>query len=93
MIRTLPRFPTPGHPLALAIVDDPPASEPADSPPTSTTNHQRVYAALAAASAPLALAELRQACRIRTSTLCSILNALTAEGTIRKTSAGYAAVR
>ncbi|MGH8696173.1 MAG: AAA family ATPase [Burkholderiales bacterium] len=87
------RLPEPGHPLALAIVDDPPAAEPADTPSTTVTAHQRVYAALAAAAAPLALAELRQACRIRTSTLCSILNTLTAEGTIRKTSAGYAAVR
>lgn len=87
------RFPAPDHPLALAIIDDPAAAEPADPAPATVTPHQRVYAALVAASTPLALGELRQACRIRTSTLCSILNALTAEGTIRKTSAGYAAVR
>jgi hypothetical protein len=29
----------------------------------------------------------------RISTLCSILNALTAEGTVRKTATGYAVVR
>ena len=87
------RFPAPGDPLALAIVDEPPPAEPADPAPPTATPHQRVYAALAAAAAPLALAELRQVCRIRTATLCSILSALTAEGTIRKTSAGYTAVR
>ncbi len=86
------RFPAPGRPLALEILDEPDTA-PADPDPNPATPHQRVYATLAAAAAPLALADLRHACRIRTATLCAILNALTAEGTIRKTPAGYAVVR
>ncbi len=86
------RFPAPGRPLALEILDEP-VAESADTDPSTATPHQRVYAALADATAPLALAALRNSCRIRTSTLCSILNALTAEGAIRKTPAGYAVLR
>jgi hypothetical protein len=85
-------FPSAGRPLALEIVDDPAALSQTAQPMTSSP-HQRVYDALAAASQPLALGELRNACRIRTSTLCSILTSLTAEGTIRKTNRGYAAIR
>lgn len=90
------RFPAPGRPLALEIVNEPAAEATADPAPTAsptTTPDQRVWAALQAASAPLALADLRNACRIRTSTLCAILNALTAEGTVRKSPAGYTVVR
>jgi hypothetical protein len=89
------RFPAPGRPLALEILEEPAAEATAEPAHTSspTTPDQRVWAALQAASAPLALADLRNACRIRTSTLCSILNALTAEGTVRKTAAGYTVVR
>lgn len=87
------RFPAAGSPLALEIVEEP-AAEPQSAQPTTTpTAHQRVYDALAAAKQPLALADLRNACRIRTSTLCAILTALTAEGTIRKTNRGYAVTR
>ncbi len=89
------RFPAPGRPLALEILDQPAAEPTADSPPapTLTSPDQRVWAALHAASTPLPLADLRNACRIRTSTLCAILNALTAEGTVRRTAAGYTVVR
>lgn len=85
-------FPAAGHPLALQIIDEH-LTEPLTPAATSAAPEQRVYAALAAASQPLALAELRNACRIRTSTLCSILTSLTAEGTILKTSAGYSVIR
>jgi hypothetical protein len=85
------RFPAPSRPLALEILDEPTAPE--EPSPNPATAHQRVWSTLAAAAAPLALADLRQASRIRTSTLCSILNALTAEGTVRKTAAGYTVVR
>ena len=86
-------FPAAGRPLALEVVGAP-AAEPQSAAATTTAAapHQRVYDALAAASQPLALAELRTACRIRTSTLCAILSTLTAEGTIRKTNGGYAVV-
>ncbi len=87
-------FPSAGRPLALEIVDEPAAQpQSQNAEPMTATPHQRVYDALAAASEPLALAELRNACRIRTSTLCSILTALTAEGTISKTNSGYAVIR
>ena len=82
------RLPAPGQPLALAIIEEP-AQEPAAHQTATGTADERLYAALSKASAPLPLAELRNACRIRTATLCAILNALTAEGTIRKTAAGY----
>jgi len=38
---------------------------------------------------PLTVAELRRACRIRTSTLCGILSDLVTEGRVRRTAAGY----
>jgi hypothetical protein len=90
------RFPAPGQPLSLEIVDEPggePAADRVAPASAATTPDQRVWAALAAASTPVALSDLRQSCRIRTSTLCAILNALTAEGTVRKTAAGYTVVR
>lgn len=86
------RFPAAGRALALEIAEEP-AAEPPGAQPMIATAHQRVYDALAAAPEPLALADLRNACRIRTSTLCAILTALTAEGTIRKTNRGYAVTR
>lgn len=86
------RLPAAGAPLALQILDEP-TQESVDVEPSTATPHQRVYAALVAANAPLPLSDLRNACRIRTSTLCSILNALTSEGTIRKTAAGYTVIR
>jgi RecA-family ATPase len=82
-------LPAADRPLALEILERPADLDPGAAP----SPEQRVHAALAAASQPLALGELRQACRIRTSTLCTILNSLCAEGAIRKTARGYTAVR
>lgn len=82
-------LPAAGRPLALQILERPPDRDPSPTP----NPEQRVYAALAAASQPLALGALRQTCRIRTSTLCAILNSLSAEGAIRKTAHGYTVVR
>lgn len=87
------RFPAPGRPLALEILDESAVQPAAAHDIATAAPAERVYAALTAASAPLPLAELRTACRIRTATLCAILNALTAEGTIRKTPAGYTITR
>jgi hypothetical protein len=50
---------------------------------------ERVVRALTEATGPLTVAELRQSCRVRTSTLCEVLVALTAQGRVRKTDAGY----
>jgi DNA-binding HxlR family transcriptional regulator len=46
---------------------------------------------LAEAIAPLTVAELRRACRIRTSSLCAILSDLVSDGRVRRTAAGYLA--
>jgi len=87
-------LPAAGRPLALKIVEQPHAAAAQTAAATAiAVPHQRVYDALAAAPQPLALAKLRQACRIRTSTLCTILAALTTEGTVRKTADGYTVVR
>jgi hypothetical protein len=71
--------------LALEVVERP--HDPvAPSPPSGV---DRVEHALAAATAPVSLAVLQRACRIRMATLCAILATLTQAGRIRKTPAGY----
>jgi hypothetical protein len=72
--------------LALEVLERP---DPAAPPPSVPSGADRVEQALAAATAPLSLAMLRRACRIRMATLCAILAALTQAGRIRKTPAGY----
>jgi hypothetical protein len=81
-------LPAVDRPLALEIIEE---TEPDTT--AARTPEQRVYETLAAASRPLALAAIRDACRIRTSTLCAILNGLSAEGTIQRTPRGYTVVR
>jgi DNA-binding IclR family transcriptional regulator len=44
---------------------------------------------LARTARPLTLAELRHACRLRTARVCQALAALTAQGRVHKTAAGY----
>jgi RecA-family ATPase len=72
--------------LALRVVD-----RPMDAGTTSplVSAEDRVAEALAEATTPLTVAELRRACRIRTSTLCAILSDLVADGRVRRTAAGY----
>ena len=76
--------------LALEVVDRP---APAATPAASPSGADRVEQALADATAPVSLAVLRRACRMRMATLCAILAALTAAGRIRKTPTGYQLVR
>jgi len=72
--------------LALRIVDAPADRE----PPTSTTSvPERVVEVLAAAPEPLALSQLRAACRVRKATLCDVLAELTRRGEIRRNGRGY----
>ena len=71
--------------VALEIIDGPDHASPA--PPQSP--QQRVENVLAEASTPLSIKELRQACRIRTSTLCHVVAVLADAGRITKTEAGY----
>jgi len=73
-----------GDALALQIVDAMPTPPPARRSPIDT-----LEAVLVHTDRPLTLAELRQACHIRTAHVCQALAALTAQGRVRKTSAGY----
>jgi hypothetical protein len=70
--------------LALHILDAPPAV-PSSAPSPQETLEQ----VLAHVDRPLTLAELRHACRLRTARVCQALAALTAQGRVRKTAAGY----
>jgi hypothetical protein len=79
-----------GDALALEVLDGPvPAAAPTPAPSAA----ERVEQALADALAPVSLAVLRRACRMRTARLCEVLAALTASGRIRKTAAGYELTR
>lgn len=75
--------------LALALVVGAPPTAVAAAPPPSDTPLDRICHALADAAAPLALAELRTRCHMRTAILCNSLRELAGQGTIRKTPAGY----
>jgi len=73
-----------GDALALEMVDTMPLPPHARRTPIDT-----LEAVLAHTDRPLTLAEIRHACRIRTAHVCHALAALTAQGRVRKTSAGY----
>lgn len=76
-----------GAALALELLHRP--SAPTTAPPPLPVD-ERVLRALADANRPLSIAALRQACRIRTATLCDVLATLTAQGRVRKADTGYA---
>jgi hypothetical protein len=73
-------------PLGLRVADTPTTP---DAPPSGLSPAQRIEHALATASAPLGVRELRTACRIRSETLCATLDALTTAGRVIKSAAGY----
>ena len=75
-----------GDGLALRVTEHRPDAD-ATSPRPSAQD--RVARTLTEATAPLTVAELRRACRIRTSTLCGILATLITAGRVRRTAAGY----
>jgi hypothetical protein len=83
----------PDVPLRLAERSGGPVLEVVDSPQVIQTASvpiaARIEATLASAAAPLSLAELRRACRIRTENLCQALASLKQQGRITKTAAGY----
>jgi hypothetical protein len=77
-----------GDALALRVLDparEPPTSAPA---PEATAPEDRIERALAEATEPLTVAEIRAACRIRMATLCEILGELVEQGRVRRTAAG-----
>jgi hypothetical protein len=75
-------------PLTLRVAD---TATPTD-PPVELSPAQRVEHALATATAPLGVRELRTACRIRSETLCATLDALATAGRVVKSAAGYTLV-
>ena len=77
-----------GDALALGIAAAP---TPTDVPAVGPSADERVESALSAAGSPLTVAALQKLCRIRTSTLCSVLAELIKQGRVRKTSTGYVA--
>jgi hypothetical protein len=70
--------------LALCILNNPTTPKPPRSVPAQT-----ILDALSEAPAPLAFAELRQACRMRTQTLCNVLAEMQQHGKVVKTTSGY----
>ncbi|MBI3456495.1 MAG: AAA family ATPase [Candidatus Rokubacteria bacterium] len=77
-----------GPGLALRAVAEPAAPEPA----AASSLPDKVEAVLAQSPQPLRFAELRQACRIRTARLCSVLDEMARQGRVHKTPAGYSLV-
>ena len=71
--------------VALAVMEEARESANAVEPPPA----ERVESALATADAPLTVAALQKACRIRTATLCAILATMVDGGQAEKTSGGY----
>ena len=82
-----------GLPLALSTVDDVLGlhivEAPPQTPPLRPSAMQILEQVLEHADRPLTLAELRQACRLRTARVCQALTTLTAQGRVQKTAAGY----
>jgi hypothetical protein len=77
-----------GDGLALCVTERRTAP---DAPSPLPSAADRIARTLAEATAPLTVAELRRACRIRTSSLCAILSDLVSNGRVRRTAAGYLA--
>jgi hypothetical protein len=74
--------------VALQLIE--PTAAPRDPPPSPPSPLARLEEVLAHRDRPLSLTELRQACRMRTASLCEALATLTTQGRIHKSAAGYA---
>jgi hypothetical protein len=70
--------------VALQLVDT--TATPQAAPPSPIARLEDV---LLHSDRPLTLTELRQACRMRTASLCQALATLTAQGRLHKSAAGY----
>jgi AAA domain-containing protein len=73
-----------GEALALQIVEATPLTPPPRSSPTD-----KLEDVLTRTDRPLTAAEIRHACHMRTAHVCQALAALTAQGRVHKTPAGY----
>ena len=82
-LELLPR----GDAIALHVLDV--APEHLEKAQDAPSPRERIERALAEASVPLTLRELRDASRMRTATLCDSLAGLTEEGRVRKDGAAY----
>jgi len=75
---------------AMALVaSDQPAEATDPIPPQQASPRDRVLQALAEMDHPLHIRDLRSRCRIRTATLCSILDELKADELVTKTGGGW----
>jgi len=74
--------------LALQLLDDQPPPEDGD-PTTAPTPRERLVQALADASSPLTIRELRDAAKMRTERLCATLQVLVHAGHVIKDQHGY----
>ena len=72
-------------PLTLRVADTAPVAD----PPAALSPAERIEHALATATTPLGVRELRAACRIRSETLCATLDALATAGRVVKSADGY----
>jgi hypothetical protein len=73
-----------GAALALRIVDDPP-----QNPSAPPTLQQRILDALAQTDEPVSQRKLREACRVRASSLSATLDQLIQQRLVNRTSTGY----
>jgi AAA domain len=73
--------------LALATLDS--SAQPIPITPPSLSPQQRVLEALSQIDHPISVQQLRQRCRLRTSTVCETLQALCAQGLARRAKGGY----
>jgi AAA domain len=71
--------------LALEVL----ASEPCETPASSTSIDERITAALIDAAQPLSITELRPLCRVRNATLYERLASMTAAGHLERKPNGY----
>jgi hypothetical protein len=82
-----------GLPLALRTTDGTVALHlvegPAATPTAPPSPIARVEDVLSQSDRPLTLTELRQACRMRTASLCQALATLSTQGRVQKSAAGY----
>lgn len=74
---------------ALALHADPVLAKVSPEKKEGLTPAHRIERALRDAAGPLGVRELRDACRMRTATLCQTLDDLAAQGRIRKSDGGY----
>ena len=79
-----------GDALALQLAGDDEAAADIQPPPSLA---DRIEAALAQASSPLTIRQLRTACRARTASICDAIAALSAESRVVRSRQGYELAR